>query len=499
MLKKNKSIDKINITFDKSLFSELIPKIFEEYQICNECLGRQFAILGYGMTNAERGKSILNVYLMELHYDILGLEADKKEEFQQKIGILKSLYYNANYKEIKFILDKLIGENQTELSLNHEFMNKTKGQFDNIDKNQIEEEITFLCYLCDNLFSKINIICNKIIDELKEYEFNNFLLGTVLQPSMQEKEDEFRVRFGITTGESFKRNLNRVVGIILSKTLNKPAEFDCPELNIILDVKKSEINYRIHSNPIFIYGRYRKYIRGIPQTHWPHKPCKGEGCQKCNFTGKQYETSVEELISPFILDFAQGTSSVFHGAGREDIDARCLGTGRPFIIEVKQPKKRFFNLKQLENTINSTVGDKVDVLDLKFVDKHAVKDLKSKGERTRKTYSLIVEAEDKISSTEFANLMKKAEDILLNSVIYQRTPTRVAHRRADKTREKRIYAISGSWVDENHFKLEITAMGGTYIKELVSSDDGRTSPSLTEIFQNNLKCIELDVIDVKEI
>ena len=30
----------------------------------------------------------------------------------------------------------------------------------------------------------------------------------------------------------------------------------------------------------------------------------------------------------------------FHGMGREDIDVRCLGRGRPFVVELKSPMRR---------------------------------------------------------------------------------------------------------------------------------------------------------------
>ena len=31
---------------------------------------------------------------------------------------------------------------------------------------------------------------------------------------------------------------------------------------------------------------------------------------------------------------------VFHGMGREDIDVLCSGSGRPFVMELKRPRKR---------------------------------------------------------------------------------------------------------------------------------------------------------------
>ena len=95
--------------------------------------------------------------------------------------------------------------------------------------------------------------------------------------------------------------------------------------------------------------------------------------------------------------------------------------------------------------------------------------------------------------------MKKVHEQLDGKIIYQRTPIRVVHRRADKTREKKIYEIHGKWIDSRHFQFKIKSIGGTYIKELASGDSGRTTPSLTGILGVGLKCTELDVLEISSL
>ena len=63
---------------------------------------------------------------------------------------------------------------------------------------------------------------------------------------------------------------------------------------------------------------------------------------------KLYPESVEELTSKPLLEAAEGETTSFHASGREDIDARMLGTGRPFVIQVSEPKKRSIDLKELK-------------------------------------------------------------------------------------------------------------------------------------------------------
>jgi len=69
--------------------------------------------------------------------------------------------------------------------------------------------------------------------------------------------------------------------------------------------------------------------------------------------------SIEEFISPEFIEASKATDSKFHGAGREDIDVRMLGTGRPFIIELKNPKIRAIDLHKIEKRVNKISKKKV--------------------------------------------------------------------------------------------------------------------------------------------
>jgi len=46
--------------------------------------------------------------------------------------------------------------------------------------------------------------------------------------------------------------------------------------------------------------------------------------------------------------------------------------------------------------------------------------------------------------------------------------------------------------------VEVRAEHGTYIKEWVSGDEGRTTPSLGDLVGTNCLCRELDVLDILE-
>lgn len=85
--------------------------------------------------------------------------------------------------------------------------------------------------------------------------------------------------------------------------------------------------------------------------------------------------------------------------------------------------------------------------------------------------------------------------------IVQQTPTRVAHRRSDLARTKSIRKLRLKLVPGNARMavLDLECSGGTYVKEFVHGDDGRTNPSLSSLLAlaaGSVQIIQLDVTQV---
>ena len=352
------------------------------------------------------------------------------------------------------------------------------------------------CYLCHNVFI---IVEERIIDQVLEkinysgIEFSTFLVGCRLPQDMMSREKKIQeiIEIGKVVEDSakdtIKREINRTLGKELSLRLLKEVDFNNPNLVVMIDFVRDEVHLQI--NPLFIEGRYRKLMRGIPQTRWPCRDCKGRGCERCNYTGKTYPESVEELIAEEVLSGTRGKETRFHGAGREDIDVRMLGRGRPFVLEIKQPRVRSLDLKELEDKINQHGAGKVEVLNLIFVEKERRGLIKTASRETHKTYLALVELDDEIFEEDL---------VLLESlkVINQRTPIRVSHRRADKIRVREVKDIKVELLDSKLLKLYINCEGGLYIKELISGDQNRTKPSVTSLLGIPARCVELDVLEV---
>ena len=339
------------------------------------------------------------------------------------------------------------------------------------------------CFLCDNIFERTEGVVRNISPD---FEFFTFHAGTKIPEEILKNEEMLKEKYSLQYQESIKQELNRELGKKIGSIIGKEFKREKEDVTILIHPYESKIEYVI--NPLFIYGRYNKLVRGIPQTKWLCRRCKGKGCSRCGNTGKMYEESVEELISGLFLKEAKGADSSFHGAGREDIDVLMLGNGRPFVLEIKSPKIRNIDLMRLEHEVNQQNEGKVKISELCFVEKEVVE--KIKNTHLRKTY--LAEIDACLSEEE----KRKIEEFFIDRDVYQETPNRVVHRRADKTRIRKVYKVRTS--KENCSSLEIYCDGGLYIKELISGDEERTNPSIAELLGKNIKCVLLNVISIEE-
>ncbi len=357
-----------------------------------------------------------------------------------------------------------------------------------IAQNQPYRDFTGTCWVCGNFFTGIPEWAKKVVAAMEGIEYTTFLVGCRVPPLIAENEEMVWSDLGLAEPEPFKSEVNREVGKAVSAITGKTVDFKKPDIVALLDVASGTVEIQINS--VFFYGRYQKFERGIPQTHWNCRACQGAGCEKCNFTGKQYADSVEELIGRPVIRAFGGKTAVLHGAGREDIDARMIGTGRPFILEVVEPRTRTVDLASLEKEINRSADGRVSVTLQHWCDRADVETLKSS--KAHKKYRILVEVEGALPAEELANAL-----ITLKGVtIQQRTPIRVAHRRADKIRERRVLDIEFVEEQDGKFVVEVLGEAGLYIKELISGDQGRTHPSLAEILNRSAHVISLDVVHV---
>ena len=128
---------------------------------------------------------------------------------------------------------------------------------------------------------------------------------------------------------------------------------------------------------------------------------------------------------------------------------------------------------------------------LKFCKRNRKAEIKVSSPDTYKIYNAYVKCEKKYDKNKLINLKDLDE-------IHQQTPIRVMHRRADKNRIKHVLDVSIEEINNKQFKMTIKTEGGLYIKELISGDEGRSNPSVSDLLGIKAKCEKLDVIEVSE-
>ena len=410
--------------------------VLSEGRICDGCLGRRFAALSHGLTSRERGNALSVAVSME-------------------------------------------------------------------DDEPYEDVPPDDCWVCDGAFSDFDDWAERAASAVDGYDFKTFLVGTRVPPLVEENERLLDDLHGDEHAASFSSEFNREVGRRFGALTDSEVEFERPDVTVTLDVQRDAVEFEIRS--VYFYGRYRKLERGIAQTEWGCYDCDGTGtrdgddCETCDGTGYIVDESVEGLLRPAFVEATDGTEATLHGAGREDVDALMLGDGRPFVMEVEEPRVRDVDTDALQRDANERADGKVEVRELRRVEGTVVERVKSldasKRYRARVSFSEAV-AQDELDDA-LASLV---------GVVEQRTPSRVDRRRADKVREREVYEATGE-VEEGgegdesgegrEATVELHTEGGLYVKELVSGDEGRTAKSLASLLGVSAVVEELDVLAVE--
>jgi tRNA pseudouridine synthase 10 len=352
----------------------------------------------------------------------------------------------------------------------------------------ISSDIPKVCGLCDNVFDTLDMFAEACAEAISTVSSENFLIGSRVDPEIAAKEKALWEELGTENAEPLKTELNREIGKLVFPMINRSVEFKNPQVVACIDTRFADVTLDIA--PIFIYGRYNKLSREIPQTIWPCRVCKGKGCPRCKGIGRMYFTSVQEIIGDIAIKMSGGKEHFLHGMGREDIDALMLGTGRPFVLEISDPVKRDIDLEELEKEANLSELAKFN--SLRFTTRDAVQ--MTKDLAPTKTYKVRVKANGKVNKERVNEVARTFRNICID----QRTPARVEHRRADLVRKREILWVEADWIDDETFDLTMETESGTYVKEFVSGDNGRSAPSFSEVLGTQCRVEMLDVLAIND-
>lgn len=289
----------------------------------------------------------------------------------------------------------------------------------------------------------------------------------------------------------------------------------------------AKLEVSCYHKPIFVAGRYLKLARGVRQSK------AKDGFEEA--TGRS-QVSVEELVAEPISSAFGALQFKFVASGREDIDVRMLGTGRPFVVELIRPqtltalttnrqvsvafeednrngasfkrrkitaseeqvnenrggsKRRLFELQQ---TINSQTG-LVQVYSLRLcsADEFARhKQGMEEGSHSKRYRAVVWLSQPVDVLKDRLCELQQAREL----PIVQATPMRVLHRRPLMVRHKLLYSIRYTPLNPHFLLLHLETSSGTYIKEFVHGDRGRTVPSLGSLLGCEADILQLDVVGV---
>jgi len=415
--------------------------------LCDSCFGRLFGMRGYSLSNSERGRALKTVLMMHaFSYASRRVDPD-----------LLRLLAESGFRPAAEIATRL------------------KIPFE-----------TKTCFICEGLTGHFEDIAKRVIEESTEYEYETFQIGVRLARTIVSREEQVWRMFGLSESESLKNEISREVGKLVERLSSKRYASEKPEMLIIINIPETRlesISVELHPSPVFLCGRYLKLVRGLPQSPWLHSDER-----------VLHPTSIEELITAPLIEHFKASGAKLHAAGREDIDARTLGTGRPFVVEIKRPKLRTLDPKKLEEVINQRAQGLIQVHSLRYCGREFIKKCKSLAELAKKSYVVRVKFDRAVSEEE----LTKLRETLRNVVVDQRTPRRVLHRRPDKLRRKLVYRVEARRISESEVEFFIEAQGGFYVKEFIHGDGGRTKPSIAELLGANVVSIQLDVVNVEE-
>ena len=324
---------------------------------------------------------------------------------------------------------------------------------------------TTKCYICKNLFENLDFMLSNIYEKSDDVDFKTFNLGIILKNSFLERDDLIKSKFKLKGIENIKFGVSAEIIKKLSRRTKSKRIVDNPDLFIQANFKDESCTIR--TKPLFVYGRYNKKIRKLPQKQVLCKSCNGIGCHNCNFYGLETLESVESNISNFLIKKFDGNQVKINWIGGEDQSSLVLGDGRPFFAKILNPKRRNRILRK------SLKLEDISLSELKKIP------IPPKGSIAFKSkVSIIIDTKKLISLTQLKKL-----DILKNSEIHDAGKNK-------KNTQKRIYKISYKKLGKTSFLLDLLLDGGIPIKSFIQNSE--ITPNVSKLLDNQCRCKSLD-------
>ena len=334
--------------------------------------------------------------------------------------------------------------------------------------NLLKKKEPTKCFICKNFLLQKNHFVNKLLEVSSEYEFSTFLVGAILKPSIIDNDDEIRSKFQLRGIDGVKTDFTNQIAKTFSRKTKTRIDYLNPEITLTIDLKSDSCQAK--SKPLFLFGKYTKTERGIPQKEKPCSNCGGNGCRSCKNHGICTFDSVEGKISKLVFDKFGAEQIKIMWIGGEDKTSLVLNKGRPFFAKVINPKKRNVKLAK------KMAQDKVTIHNL-----HLIKQNPKTSFPFKTKIQLHVDTEGSITKNDLETIRSLVQNTI---AVYDK----------NKRSEKSIYSVKYKLLSSNSFSLYIAADGGIPIKRFVEGIG--VFPNLTDLLKTKCSCKEFDFHEV---
>ncbi|MDG6941363.1 MAG: hypothetical protein JRN34_00345 [Nitrososphaerota archaeon] len=328
------------------------------------------------------------------------------------------------------------------------------------------------CFVCSGMLDSVPTMVMIAERRLRPYEYETFSVGVTLPMGTQEREDELRSALRLKGGETIKVQTAKLVAAGISVAVGKKVDKARPDVTVLTDFEKGDA--LVSSKPLFYYAKYTKPT-GVAQRRALCGECRGRGCSECGGTGFNGTLSVEETLRTKLRRFAGSDKMVFTWLGSEDEDSKVFYPGRPFVVEIKGPKKR-----RLPKRFGARVGGGLVAVSSGRV-------LRSKPVRIpsfRFKTTIRATAASKVRSEGVSELQARFHKA---TVTFERPNNRPA--------VKMVYGVRAK-ARGKALLIDAELDGGLPVKRFVSGE--LVSPSVSEVLKTEVSCHSFDIRRVRE-
>lgn len=334
----------------------------------------------------------------------------------------------------------------------------------------------------------------RTVDAVSDIEFDTIQIGTHPPQSLAKNERELRNRAGLAQDAGWTINalIDHRIGHRLLEQVDATLETEHPDVVAVIDLVAEQVEVDI--SPVYLYGRYRKLRPGIAQRVRECPACTGTGtvgnngeltCQNCDGSGRV--TSIEEMVAWSVRSILGGSDVKLHTAGGEADDVLVKGTGRPFVLEVVEPRRRGIDIAEIEAEIAEVTDHRIVVDGLAYATPEIVEHVTHQPVRQR--YRLTVTLADSRTEAEIEEAISTLSEASIRQRIDKgQRPHDVVRTLQDPTAER---------LDGGLVAFEFGVESGIDIEAIATGGAGRTEPSLASVLPAEVELESVAVVAIE--